>query len=451
VRIFNVYGKAKAVLAALAVSGLSVLLASCGGGGVSGSTGLNQGDLAILPGNGTMYANVPFNFTIAGGSRPYTVFSNEQTLLPLNFTVNGNSFTVVPNNPGVVDLGQDPNAVPSRTVIITVRDNAGTQITASYNVLQNFMTGYSFGIQSISTCSGTDAVAACAGAESLISIRPTSAGLRQANRQIRFTVNYGPFAYIQADNTTLANTFTMTTDSTGNGTARFIPAANAFTQLASLRATDVQTGAYLDTVFTILSAPTVAMEAIPTALPTLTGGNAASCGFGSGSVLITGGRPPYTVSATSPFILFAPSVVNASGGSVSVTYGGGAPPNCASGQLVFTDAGGQILTVNAPSAAGTGVPVQPLAVAPTAVCISDVTTTRTVIVTGGNANKVVTTSNPALAAISGGTLTASPQTLTISDPLPAAVTAPGTATVTISDGATSVTVAVTHAGAVACP
>lgn len=446
-RIFNVYGKAKAVLAALTLGGLSMLMASCGGGGVSSNTGLTQGPLAILPGTGTLYGNTPFTITIAGGTRPYFITSNEQTVIPLNNqTVTGNSITVIPNNPGVTDTGQEDDEVPSRSVNITVRDNTGSTVSVTYNVLQNFMTGYGISLNSISSCGLTlaagESVAGCAGTESLINVVPTSSGLLRTQRQIRFTVNYGPFAYIQADNTTLANTFTMTTDSVGRGTARFIPANNAFTQLASLRATDVETGSYRDIVFLILSAPTTAMTAIPSPLPTLTGSNNAQCGFGSGTVIITGGRPPYTVSATSAFILFTPTVVSNSGGSVSVTYGGGSPPNCASGQLVFTDSTGQVLTVNAPSAAGTTPATQVLSVNPTQVCIPNAAAgSRDVIVSGGNASKAVVSSNPAVATALP-TLAASPAVLTINGP--AAAPVGSSATITISDGASSVTVAVTR-------
>ena len=110
---------------------MTALLVSCGGGGTQGGAPTAAGTLSILPSTGSLYANVPYTFNIAGGRAPYLVVSNEQTLLALNFTTTNNTFTAVPNQPGVVDLGQDPNQVPSRKVTVTVRDSAGTEIAGS--------------------------------------------------------------------------------------------------------------------------------------------------------------------------------------------------------------------------------------------------------------------------------------------------------------------------------
>lgn len=435
-------GRAKRALALIALGASALLVASCGGGGVSGSTGLSQGALQLLPGTGDLYAGVPFNFTIAGGRAPYFVTTDQQTLIPGPFTVNGNNFTVVPNNPGVVDVGQDPNQVPSRTINITVRDNAGTQISQSYSILQNFLTGYGFTVVSLSTCGVTGAevsVAACAGFESRIDFRPTSAGVLRARRQIRFSINYGPFAYIQDDNQTLAATYTLTTDDLGRGTARLFAAANAFTQYASMRATDVATGAYVDFTFVLLSAPLGPLTAIPAALPTVTGGDTSSCGNGSSSIVVTGGAPPYTATSTAPLsVLVSPATVATSGGTFNVIYGGGLPPNCGSGQVVITDSLGQVITVSAASAPGTGAPVQPLSASPNPLCVAPLTGSGTILVSGGNPNKVVNTSNPAVAPIAP---TSGTGNFNVSVGGGAGLMA-GTATVTISDGASTRTVTV---------
>ena len=437
-------------LAALLLGASTLFLQSCGGGGTSGETGLQLGALSILPGSGPIYAGVPTTFTVAGGRGPYILASSEPTLLPLNLTVNGNSVTVIANNPGVIDVGLDPNAVPSRTVISTVRDNAGTQITASYNGLQTFMTGYSISLSSISSCGVTAAagaaaptVSACAGFESRIDVRPTSAGLLRAQRQLRFSVLYGPLAYIQDDNVTLAPTYLLTTDSTGNGRARFVPSLGALTQYVAVRITDVQTGAYVDVPFTLLSAPTGPLTATPAALPSLAGGLTTQCGQGTGSIVVTGGTPPYTATSTSPAVQVTPAQVTTTGGSFNVTYGGGIPPNCGTGTIVITDAAGTVVTVTAASTAGTTVPTQPLAVFPGNFCFTAALQTGVINVTGGGANKVLNTTNALVATVSPN-VGATNFTATVT-----AAAALGTANITINDGANGVNVTVTRAAV--CP
>jgi hypothetical protein len=433
-------------LAALMLGASTLFLQSCGGGGTSPDTGLVVGTLAINPATGSIYAGVPTTLTIAGGRAPYTLSSSEPTLLPVPLNFNGNNLVVVANNPGVIDVGLDPNAVPSRSVNITVRDNAGTQLTATYSVLQNFMTGYSIAINSLSLCgvTATDAVVpACAGVESRIDIVPVSAGLRRPGRQIRFSVLYGPLAYIQDDNVTLAPTYLLTTDSTGGGRARFVPTAGAFTQFVAIRVTDVQTGAYQDVPFTLLSAPTAALTVLPATLPTLAGTSNAVCGIGTGTLIVTGGRPPYTATSTSPGILVNPTQVTTSGGTFNVTYGGGLPPNCNTGQVIITDANGTIVSVTAAGAPGTTAPVQPLSASPSAFCFPPSAAAQNgfVNVTGGGTNKVLNTNNAAVATVSPTSSTTTPFTATITTP---AASPNGTALITINDGASSVTVQVTR-------
>lgn len=443
----DILRRSNKTLAALLLGASTLFLQSCGGGGTSGDTGLRLGDLSILPGSGSIYAGVPTTFTIAGGRAPYILASSEPTILPLNFTVNGNSVTVVANNPGVIDVGLDPNAVPSRSVIITVRDNAGTQITATYSVLQNFMTGYSIAVNSINSCGAVGAtisVAACAGFESRVDVRPTSAGLLRAQRQLRFSVLYGPLGYIQDDNITLASTYLLTTDSTGNGRARFVPTLGSFTQFAAIRITDVQTGAFVDVPFTLLSAPTAALTALPAALPTLTGANTTQCGAGQGTIIVSGGTPPYTASTTNPLVQVSPASVTTAGGSFTVLYGGGLPPTCNSGQVVIRDAVGTIISVDANSAPGTTAPVQTLAVSPSAFCFTTAGQTGLAQVTGGAANKVVNSSNTTLATVAP-TVGVGNFAITIT----AVGAGIGTAVVSINDGTAAASVSVTRAAV--CP
>jgi len=96
----TVLGAALALVAAL-------FLTSCGGGGAAGNPDVS-GVLTMQPSAGTVYAGIPFTFQVQGGRPPYTINSSEQTLLAVPSRIDGHSFTVVANNPGVarVAFGQ---------------------------------------------------------------------------------------------------------------------------------------------------------------------------------------------------------------------------------------------------------------------------------------------------------------------------------------------------------
>ena len=102
----------------------TVLLTSCGGGGAKSNP--NQGGtLALLPAAPTFYAGVAYTMTISGGKGPYALTSDQPQVMSVPATVDGNTFQVVPNNPGVIDTGLPPGSLPVRTVNVTVRDSAG--------------------------------------------------------------------------------------------------------------------------------------------------------------------------------------------------------------------------------------------------------------------------------------------------------------------------------------
>ncbi|MBL0124334.1 MAG: hypothetical protein IPP88_16950 [Betaproteobacteria bacterium] len=91
-------------------------------------------------------------------------------MLPLNFTLNGNSFTAVPNQIGVygtltTENQSEVGATAFRIVTVTARDSTGKETTATYNVLQSFLTGYGLSIQTAASCSAS-------GEDSLISLVP---------------------------------------------------------------------------------------------------------------------------------------------------------------------------------------------------------------------------------------------------------------------------------------
>ncbi len=448
--IINYFGNLRTLAkrsATVALFGsVTAMLVSCGGSGTTGGNPLTNGTLAILPNTGSLYANVPITLNVAGGIGPYFITSNEQTVMPLNFQLNGNSFTTVPNQPGVVDPQTDPNVVPSRTVIITARDSKGDQTTATYNVLQNFLTGYGLSISTTANCSGsatsTTGSEACAGEDSLISLVPISNGLRYAQKQMRFTANFGPFAFILDSTGITGPTVTSIADSAGGVTARIRVTPNAATQYAQFRLTDVATGAYRDFTFVVknINGSNVPLSVVPASI-SLTGATTASCGTGLVNVFVYGGKPPYTANTSFPnSILISPPLVTRSGDPFSVQIFN--PNICLGpGNVVITDALGAFVTMDVTTAAGTTAPVLPLTAAPNALCVPD-GGTGVVSVSGGNATKVINSSNPALATAlptSGtGNFTTTISSLGAGGPVGTLVT------FTVNDGGTAAVVSVTR-------
>ncbi|MEP7154835.1 MAG: hypothetical protein ABI905_03625 [Betaproteobacteria bacterium] len=411
--IINFFGNlstlAKRAVTAGLLGSMTAVLVSCGGGGAGPVTPIppTTTPLVLLPDSGTMYANVSQTFQVLGGQKPYTIVSNEQTVLPLNFTLNANSFSIAPNQPGVFDPSTDPNIVPFRTVIITVRDAFGAQIANTYKVLQNFLTGYGLSISTTTTCSGatgTNAPVACAGGDSLIFLQPASNGLYYAGKVMRLTANYGSFAFITDSTGITGPTITVVADSTGSLSARIRVTPNAPTQYAQFRLTDVATGNYEDINFVIVNSNgnNTALSVLPTTI-TLQGPDTTRCGGGIANVVVFGGQPPYTATSTNPgSISIAPPIVLRSGDSFSATISSGSA--CITGgKIIITDGAGAVVSVDVTTTLGTTAPILPLNVAPTSLCMRD-GDNAVINITGGNPSKVINSSNTFL-------VTATPNTL----------------------------------------
>jgi len=433
---------------------LSVLLAACGGGGTQGSSPTQTGTLAFLPETGSLYANNPFTITVAGGRCPYIVASNEQTLWPGNITLNcgTTSFVVTPNQPGVVDIGQDPQQVPSRKLNLTVRESGGTQANGSYDVLQNFLTGYSLSLSTIGTCAGagatTNATQACSGSDSFLALVPVTNGVRYANKQLRFNVNYGSFAFILDSVGTTGGTLTATADTAGRVQARIRVLSTAPTSYAQFRMTDVATGAYTDYTFVIVNGlSTGTLSVLPPSV-SISGPNATTCGGGAVDIGVIGGNPPFTASVvgSASNISVSPPFLNATDPrTVRVTIATGLGTNpCPSGSVLITDSGGQTATVSVTSAFGTSPPATSLSLSPaTIACVPDGSNNSVLLVSGGSGTAttgIASSSLPGLLSVAG-TFSGSPTSLTL--------TANGVAgaafvpvIVTITDGSSNVSATV---------
>jgi hypothetical protein len=449
---FQPLRKLTARLAALpGVALLSIVLGSCGGGGATHETATQT--LTIMPSAATLYAGVAYTFQIAGGVKPYLLSSSEPVLLPVPSTLNANTFSVVPNNPSVVDAGLPPGALPIRTVVITVRDSAGTVITTpssnGISVAQNFLTGY--GITFTSNCLAGQA---CSGSDSIVRLVATTNGLILRNRAVRFCVIRGNFRFVVPESPSNPNQqqldcYDTTTDEQGVAIARIRVPSDAVTQLGTIRITDLATGAYQDQVFTITQGNiSGALTIIPNQF-TFTGPRQGVCGTGSGDFVVFDGDPPYTAVSSSPNVTVSPTTNSSNPARFTVTAFN--PNACVTNvSVVVTDRNQRRGTVTVTTVEGTAQ--QPaLVVAPTSVDLGNACNFSSSVTVAGGVGPISTNSSHprVVATVSGNTVTItrlSPDPA--SPPNPAAY--PTTGTVSITDGATIQTVDVNNIRAF-CP
>ncbi len=241
------------LLAGLLALLASVSLVSCGGGGAQGNPNVT-GAVTIQPGAGTVYAGVPFTFTIQGGRTPYVLTSSEPSLMPVPGSIDGHSFTVVAANPGVIDTGLDAGALPVRSVTITARSGDGiTTSTSGIKVGQNFLTGYGITFAPL-TCPITPppaTVQLCAGGESAVQMSATFNGNLAGDRQFQFQVLKGHFQFVFPQTGVLGSTVTTVSDHSGNVTVVLQANAGIGTEIGVLRVIDVASGVYDDHAFVI--------------------------------------------------------------------------------------------------------------------------------------------------------------------------------------------------------
>jgi hypothetical protein len=425
------------------------ILAGCGGGGAATGPAQPGSALLILPSTGSIYAGVPHTFTISGGRAPYTVSSSEPSLLPVPATVNGTSFTVVANNPGVVDPSTDPLVIPSRTVTIQVRDAfTGSTVSGTYNVLQNFLTGYGVSFTPIA-CSGitptpsagNTGTAVPAGCEVAVQFNATTSGNLGADRQFRLEAIRGPFIFVDAVTGVTGNSIVVTSDHRGRVNAIIRTLAGSPTQVAVIRITELTTRVFTDTLFTITGAGAGATLVVIPASVTFTGPNNQTCGTGDADVYVFDGTPPYSATSTNPNIVVVPMDPNSNPGVFRIRA---VNPNvCLTASVIITDRFGARTTVTVVTAAGANAPPAP---PPPPVTTSPATMTLgcgqsgSVSVTGGVPPYSTSSPTPGVtAAVVGSTLTVTRAAVGSTGAATPSTTAP----VNVTDGATIATVAVT--------
>ncbi|MBK6601434.1 MAG: hypothetical protein IPG28_07725 [Betaproteobacteria bacterium] len=408
-RPFGAWIRPFAVLAALAGT---FVLAGCGGGSGAPNNPYAPGPtvpapLSILPPSATVYPGTPATLTIAGGTTPYRAYSSNPAVLPVATNVPGNQVVLLANA-----------TEADVTAAITIQDSGGQSVPVTVVVrpapLFTGLTVLASGPEcgSANLCSGSTGTASVAA--------KGVAGAPLAGRQVKFDVVYGPFAIQTASPAApLAQTLTVVTDASGVARVGIQSAADATTQPAQIRATDLTTGQQVTGNFTIVSSSTTSAITVIPAKATITGAykNECSAGF-QVDYYIYGGNPPYRVSSTFPAAvsLLNPTVPASGGRFSAITNGACVDPLT----FIIADAAGKQTTALLENLPGEDdrpvVPVADLSVQPSTVTTTGCTNSSKFqfVVVGGTAPYGVSTTNPAATVepqpvrSSGGTFSVEP-------------------------------------------
>ncbi len=278
----------------VAMAGMSAFLASCGGGGVA-PVSSSSTTVSILPGAPELYEGVATSITISGGRSPYNIFSSNPSVVP-----------PPPQSTGVFVLTSNP--VPADTTVkITIQDSANppTQTDFTMNVHASQLNN---GIQVIPTSTGqTCGTAVCTGGTATVSSTSAVANVVQRGRTVQFSVVTGDFKFQTPGTNTQVSSIFTTTDSAGVASAQIIALAAAPSQTAVLQVTDYPTGQgglpgqARKFAFQIQQVTLSTVISINPAVITWQGPYNDACVAGGLSThYIFGGKPPYTISTTSP-------------------------------------------------------------------------------------------------------------------------------------------------------
>jgi hypothetical protein len=436
------------VLALVVLAGLN----SCGSGAVSGPPPVNDPTrITIVPTSTptapvVAYSGLPTVFTVSGGTGAYIAGSSNQAVIPLSGPISNTQFTVVPNY-----------VTAATTVTITIRDT-GTAPTVSVTItVQPGTVNNNVTVTPSSTQSDCGAGIVCSGGDALVSTTISQGGIPLAARSVRFSVVTGTFSFVTTTNgiDSLTSTVDVVTDETGKAVARIRVPANAANQSALVQITDLGTGTFQRTSFTIAqstgSAP--GFSVLPASI-TFQGPQLGQCAGADGSsgaqFTIVGGAPPYTVSSSASPFSVSPTFVTQSGGTFVAKPNGQCAPDPGV-PLIVVDSSGHTATATALNVEGTATPVA-LSVSPNAVTLTSCSGTASATIAGGMRNSYFATSGSdvLIARVAGSTVTiqrANPSSA------PPTGSPPPTVAVGVSDGTTTTNVNVSFSGeaAGACP
>jgi hypothetical protein len=197
------------------IGAVALTLAACGP--VSGTPAATVVlDLLVLPASADMFSGLPTQFSISGGTPPYSVFSNNNAVLPLDSSVNGTTFFAI------------PAIVSSDTMVtITARDvNNKTKdvlVTVKPAVLNNTVTFTALPQDGVGC--GTNIL--CSGGSAQVVVTAMLNNTVLQNRAIRFDVYQGDFSFVTPATGALINTFTVNTDERVDALVRLTAAVGA--------------------------------------------------------------------------------------------------------------------------------------------------------------------------------------------------------------------------------
>ena len=376
--------------------------------------------LAVSPAAADIFPDVPVTFTITGGKPTYSAFTSNSVVLPVNATVTGTTFTVIPG-PVTVETAVD----------ITVRDSlnasAAAKATVKPSTLINQITFTPVG----PTGNGCGTNALCSGGDALFSITAALNGVALRNRAIRFDATQGGFQFVTPGSGTLVTTLPVNTDEQGGATVRVTAAAGAATQVATLQTTDVVSGFSRRYSFNIaqVTSGVGILSVLPSTSITFTGakggvGQDGFCPNARVDYYIFGGTAPYTVVSPQPgfAVVVPPNIVAVNGGSFTTQILG-----CGKTVFIVTDASGRTIETSTvegvQGAKGDAVAITAFDVSPRSISIScgksaPVTLsgpgTFSESISGGGSGFVV---NPTKGDIAGSAVTLSASTGIIAAPI----------------------------------
>lgn len=365
---------------------LSIILSGCGGGGVS-----NQNSpISVQPKTADVFAGNPVVFSISGGRSPYSVFSSNQSAIPLaSNSVSGNSFVV------------NPNPVGADTAVTITAQDANGAIGTSLVTVKPALINLTVTPDPAAPGPGC-APAVCSGETASATVQTIG-----PSRTVRFDVVQGDYLFTSGPGgTTLSSSIPVTTDLNGFATVKLKANVGAPTQVAIIKATDVGTGAFLQTAFTIaqFTSGTGTLSVIPANM-VITTTVPKSCTSGVQIFYsIFGGTPPYRiVSSSTQGAVVSPSMVTTNGGGFTATTVGAL---CGVTTFAITDATGRTTSATLDNQLNDDDPVPPpaapaLTVSPAAQTASACPgKTFNFAIAGGTPNYAVSSSNPSVATVS---------------------------------------------------
>ncbi len=373
----------------LAIGLLAGALGSCGSGAVSSAVDPAIA-FSISPSTATAYSGVPISFVISGGGQrsPYMVTTSNAVVMPLALsTIAGSDLTVVP---GTVSEQQ--------SATVTVTDQAGKTASATITILPNIVSG-NITITGNAPAAFPNCAAAgtvCVGQSGIATLTVSQLGVLARGRSVRFEVVQGAFQFpVDASQTVFSSSVTVVSDEGGRASTVLRANPGASPQIATIRATDVASGAFRTATFFIKQSTINGGEFVT--VPTGWAVNGAFkniCPAGSTDFLIFGGVPPYSIRSSAPGTAGAfPSVTpNENPSRFSISY-----PQLACGidgyQVIFTITDSSSLSIqstltNKPGTADVPAPPPAIVLSPQAISLA----------CGQSAQVLVTINNPGTTA-----------------------------------------------------